>query len=228
MIPVLNFRLFKRLILIIGLFAVCCTPSLTYSPSIHLPAQPLKKRNAQAMIGIGMLVESRPQFVDKPTAQGREIILRYGVSDYFTLQFKGWKDYSSNVKGSRSGVAYSNLILLNSEEALFKIGFLPTGAFLFDDDGLGGGGGIFPVCIWLPAYKIIHPYFAIGPGIGIRDLTEGRRQWGWGVILNVGASLQITRHLSTNIEVARIKQVNVYENRTDYLFTPSFTAGYNL
>jgi hypothetical protein len=216
-----------RLLLFCSLIVLIanCTPSLTYSPSIHPPAEPLKQGQINLVGGMGKLVEARPYMVKKPTAEGREVLLRYGVSDKFALQFKYWKDYSSNLDKSRSGITYSNMILLNSRNAPVTLGLIPTGGFVFLEEDIEGGGAYFPLLLWYNRYRPVAFYLAGGLGVGIRNIADRSNQWGWGLLATLGISGRLEDRFDLTAELTRIKQVNEGMDRTDYIIAPSISIG---
>jgi len=202
-----------------------CTPSLVYSPSINLPPEPLKKKSVQVLGGIGFLPETRRHDVGESVALGGELTFRFGVSDYFTMQIKGWKDFSDNLDESRSGFSYTNIVVLNDIQSKYQVGFIPTFAFLFDDGGLEGGGAATQFGLWLPNNTVLHPYVAIGPGVGIRNLEENPKEWGWGVLTNLGLAWKISKYFNLNIEVAGIAQINEFEGKSNFVVAPSLNLG---
>ncbi len=218
----------------IGLNFVCflmfssCTPSLVYSPSVNLPPAPLSKKKIQVVGGVGWLPETRPHRIGKETAVGGEFTFRYGVSDYFTMQFKGWYDLSDNIEEKRYGLSYSNIILLNDKNSRTRFGFIPTVAFAFGGRGLEGGGGAGQLVVWLPNHHKIHPYLALGPAVGIRNLEEHPKQWGWGWVLNSGVALKLSKNIAVNLEVAGIQQINKYEGRSNFVVAPSINLSMTL
>jgi hypothetical protein len=211
------------LFIFIFIFSIGCPPSLVYSPSVNLPPRPLNKGQVQFLVGMGMFPEVRPHEVDNKTAIGGEATIRFALSDSFTLQAKGWLDFSNNVDFSRYGFSISNIIMLNDDKSSLRIGIMPTGALLFGS-GLEGGGGVLPICLWLPGYKSANFYVSLGPGFGLRT-TGDNSQWGWGILLNVGTSILISNHLTLNFEVSGILQKNEYENVSDFIISPSFNLG---
>jgi len=205
-----------------------CTPSLVYSPSINLPPEPLNGGQFQITGGVGMLAEARPHRMDDEVASGQDLTLRYSPFDRFTLQIKGWKDISNNLGEQRSGLSYTNIILLNKINSKIRFGLVPTGAFLFVNNDLEGGGGAMQLAAWFPKYWLINPYVAFGAGFGIREITDTNNQWGWGYIGNVGLATLIRNHITLNMEISGIKQVNEWENITHYILAPSFNVGFQL
>lgn len=217
------------LFIFIFIFTIGCPPSLVYSPSANLPPRPLKKRQVQFLAGIGMFPEARPHAVDNKTAIGGEATFRFALSDYFTLQAKGWIDFSGNVDFSRYGFSVSSIIMFNDDKSSYRIGIMPTGAFLFSTGGVGGGldgvGGVLPICLWFPKYKETNFYILLGPGFGARKFPAENDKRGWGILLNMGTSILISNHLTFNLEVSGIVQKNEYENISDFILSPSFNLG---
>ncbi len=214
------------LFIFIFIFTTGCPPSLVYSPSTNLPPEPLKKAQAQVLGGIGMFPEARPHAVDKKTAIGGEATFRYAISDRFSLQVKGWKDFSDNVDFDRSGFSVSSIVMFNDDKSSYRIGIMPTGAFLFADGVLEGGGGVLQVCLWFPKYKFANFYISFGPGFGTRGYPTNPEDWrGWGILLNIGTSILISKHFTINSEVSGILQINEDENISDFIFSPSLNLG---
>jgi hypothetical protein len=134
----------------IFIFTTGCPPSMVCSPSVNLPPRPLKSGQGQFLAGFGMFPEARPHEVGGDTAMGGEATIRFALSDYFSLQTKGWLDLSSNVDFTRYGFSVSTIILFNSDRSSYRIGIMPTGAFLLSLQGFGGfegGGGVLPICL---------------------------------------------------------------------------------
>jgi hypothetical protein len=176
-----------------------------------------------------MFPEARPHEVKYKTAIGGEATFRFALGDYFALQAKGWMDFSDNVDFSRYGFSVSSIIMFNSDKSSYRIGIMPTGAFLFSTGGTGGGldgvGGALPICLWFPGYNKFNFYFALGPGFGARKFPPEDNKWGWGILLNVGTSILISKHFTINFEVSGIAQKNEYENVSDFILSPSFNLG---
>ncbi len=210
------------------IFTTGCPPSLVYSPSANLPPRPLKKGQLQLLGGIGMFPEARPHEVGYKTAIGGEATFRFALSDYFTLQAKGWLDFSSNVDFTRYGFSVSSIIMFNDDKSSYRLGIMPTGAFLFSTSGfsgLDGVGGVLPICLWFPKYEKINFYLSLGPGFGSRTFPVENDKWGWGILLNMGTSILISNHLTFNFEVSGILQKNEYESVSDFILSPSLNLG---
>lgn len=225
----ISYKIVKIFMSFISIFFISgCTPSLVYDPSLNLPPEPLKGGEFHVTGGVVMLPEARPEHMKEKVALGHNFTIRYSPFDRFTLQVRGWKDRSHNLEEKRSGISYSNIILMNSENSIMRIGFIPTGAILFVDGNIEGGGGAAQLAFWLPSYRSINPYLALGAGFGIRDITDNKDQWGWGHVVNIGISTKIIRYFTMNLEATGIKQVNEYEKVTHYIFAPSFNIGFQL
>ncbi len=202
-----------------------CIPSLVYSPSINLPPKPLEKKDFQIIGGAGYFPETLPDKTPEELALCGEITFRYGFTDAFSMQLKGWHDYSDNVDEDRWGVSIGSIIMLNDSSNV-RFGMMPNIALLYGNNTIEGGGGSLPFTIWLNQYNPLNLYFGIGPILGMRDITEGRNQWGWGILINSGIGLLINERLTINIEAAIIKQVNEYNGNKNDFFSPSLNIGY--
>lgn len=208
-----------------GIFFYSCVPSLVYSPSLNLPSKPLSKDEVQILGGIGYLPETRPNYTEPKMVLGGEASLRFGISDRVTAQLKGWKDVSYSISEARYGFSISALTMLNDSSDI-RFGIFPTGAFLLAENDIEGGGGTIPFCFWYSKFYPISFYAAFGPIIGIRNITEDNNQWGWGLLLNIGATVTIKKHFTFNLEISAIKQVSEYDGYKSYFLSPSLNVGY--
>ncbi len=90
-----------------------CVPSLVYSPSINLPPKPLHKEQIQLLGGVGYFPETLPDRTPKKMAFGGETTIRYGFSNSFSAQVKGWYDFSNNVQEKRWGLSTACIVVFN-------------------------------------------------------------------------------------------------------------------
>lgn len=210
---------------LLSLFLVGCTESLIYSPSMNLPPRPLKGGQSQFLAGAGYFPETRPFKSPEKTAYGGEATFRFALCEHFSIQAKGWKDFSDNFAAERIGLSGSVIAMLN-DSSNFRYGIMPTGALLFGGGELDGGGGGIPICFWFTRYHPIDIYATITPAFGIKDIAAEKKQWGWGVLLNAGTAIIFNDCLTLNLEFSGIKQVNEYEGRKDYFICPSLNIGY--
>lgn len=217
----LHLLLFPSIIL----FFYGCAPSLVYSPSINLPPKPLQKEEIQLLGGVGYFPETLPDRTPKRMAFGGETTIRYGFSNSFSFQMKGWYDFSDNVEKKRWGLSTAAIIVFN-DSCDFRYGIMPNLAMVLADNSIEGGGGSLPFIFWFSRYNPLNIYFGFGPIVGFRDISNEMNQWGWGLILNAGISIPIEDSFTINIEFAGIKQVNEFNGSKEYYFTPCLNIGY--
>jgi hypothetical protein len=202
-----------------------CIPSLVYSPSLNLPSKPLIKDEVQILAGVGYLPETRPERTDPKMVPGGEASIRFGLSNIVSAQIKGWKDISGSFSDARYGFSISSIVVLG-QSSDFVFGTFPSAAIVLEESNIEGGGGSLPICFWYTKFYPLSFYSAFGPALGIRDISKKNNEWGWALILNVGAATTIKEHFTINFEVAGIKQVNEQNGYKSYFFSPSLNIGY--
>lgn len=213
------------LLLLLTLLVNSCVPSLVYSPSINLPPKPLQKEEVQILGGVGYFPESLPDKTPTKMAFGGEATIRYGFSNSYSMQMKGWYDFSDNVEAKRWGLSIASIIVFN-DSSNYRFGLMPNLAMVFADNSLEGGGGSLPLTFWFNKYDPLNIYLGLGPIVGLRDVTNELNQWGWGIMLNAGIGVLIENSFTLNLEFAMIKQVNEHNGKKDYFFSPSLNVGY--
>jgi len=222
---VLAVRLVLSASIIIIVLIAGCTRSLVYSPSMNLPPQPLKQKEAQVLGGVGFFPETRPHLVEHKSAFGTEGTFRLAFCDHITLQGKYWHDLSDNLDDNRYGLSFS-MIAAFADSTSLRFGLIPTAAFASGNgDFQGGGGGMF-LALWYSGFSPITIYGTLGPAFGIRVTDEEESKWGWGLLINTGIAALIKKHLTINVELAGIKQENKYDHKTEYFLCPSINIGY--
>lgn len=204
---------------------ISCVPSLVYSPSINLPPKPLDKDETQILGGVGYFPETRPDKVPSKMAFGGEATIRHAFAKSFSLQLESWFDFSNNVEDSRWGLSLASIIVFN-DSSNYRFGLMPIVAAAFDNNSIEGGGCYIPIALWLNHLDPINFYAAVGPAVGIRDITEENNQWGWGIIMNAGCGILFDNNITLNLEFSFIKQVNEFNSRSDYFLSPSLNIGY--
>ncbi len=216
-------RIAGSFIVVVLLAAICggCTSSLVYSPSVLLPARPLQKEQGELALGAGMLPETRPAAVDRSVVAGGDLLVRYAFSDRVTIGVKGWGDLSGTEDETRWGVLAEGIVMLSEGGSDYRFALMPRIGMALSNGNIEGGGLTIPVAVWTPAISSVHPYGALGPIVGWRDLSTSRAQIGYGVIGNVGASLLLSELFSLKAEVAGIFQVNSYDTVSDLMVAPS-------
>jgi len=202
-----------------------CVPSVVYSPSINLPPKPLEKEEVQILGGVGYFPETRTDRVTSKMAFGGETTIRYGFSNSYSMQIEGWYDFSNNVEDGRWGLSLAGIIVFN-DSSNYRFGLMPIFAAAFADNSIEGGGCYIPLTMWFNHLDPVNFYTAVGPVVGIRDITDENNQWGWGIIMNAGCGILFNNNITLNLEFAFIKQVNEYSSIRDYFFSPSINIGY--
>jgi hypothetical protein len=185
----------------------------------------LQKEEAQILGGVGYFPETRPDRVSGKMAFGGETTIRYAFSNYYSMQIEGWYDFSNNVDDARWGLSLAGMVVFN-DSSNYRFGFMPIFAAALADNSVEGGGCYIPVTFWFNHLDPINFYAAIGPVVGIRDISDENNQWGWGIILNAGCGILFENNITLNFEFAFIKEVNEYNGNKDYFFSPSINIGY--
>lgn len=230
-----SFKIYICALVIIVCGISGCASSLVYSPSLNLPASPLKKEQGQVILGGILMPETRPHRSEKKNTvkPGGEGFLRYAFSDNFTLSVKGWSDFAVkeqltfgdeiyNQDGQRGGVAVQGIFQLPALGG-YKFAVIPNIAVLSEGSHFQAEGASILLSVWSPSIKILTPYMAIGPAIGFYD----REIAGYGAIANVGAAMEVFPNFSVNAEVAGIIQVNRYDAITHGIVSPSVAVSWN-
>ena len=218
---------FYLFLMILIAFFFNCSPSLVYSPTVYPASKPLDKGNIQAGASFSMLAEARPDEIGHKTSEGGEAFLRVALSNSSTVQIKWWRDISDHnfQNNSRSGLSFSSIHKLVYQENSYYLAIMPQFALLFDNTDVEGGGGYFFLILSSAGKKLLNPYLAVTPLLGIRDIYpdeyNNRKQWGWGAMGNLGVTAQLTKIIRLNIEVAGIYQINKFDRRTDSIFSPN-------
>lgn len=214
----------SSLLLAAALLFAGCTPSVVYSPSINLPPEPLKQKQVQMFAGVVEMPEARPHKMPERTARGVEATARVGAFDWMTLQAKFWQDISDNFDVQRYGVSVSTILAHTRDFGGVRVGTMPTAVFLCDETEWLGVGGTLPLCAWLPDVGVLHPYAALGPGIGFYDTRDDK--WGWLMIENYGCAALLLKHFTINAELSLVQTFNRYDKRNDSFVTWSINGGF--
>jgi len=202
-----------------------CSPSLVYSPSLQVPEAPLSRGQFQAGGGIGMLAEARPNEINHKTSGGAEFFSWFAISRSVALQAKWWKDISDHnpANRNRNGVSLAAIVTVKSTASAGRLAVMPQAALLLDGGSAEGNGLACALIYWPPGIGSFHPYIALRPVFGMRNIY-GSGEWGWGVIGNMGIAISLAKTFRVNMEAAGIRQVNKYDRRTDDIFAPGITV----
>jgi len=215
------------LLILLCLLYFSCSPSLVYSPTVYPVSKPLNKGNIQTGASLTMLAEARPDEIGHKTSEGGEAFFRLALSNTSTIQIKWWRDISDHNfrDNSRSGISFSSIHKVIYHENSYYIGIMPQFALLFDNSNVEGGGGYFYFILSSSRNKLLNPYIAFSPLLGMRDIFSeeynNRKQWGWGLMGNLGLIARLTKIIRLNIEVAGLYQINKFDRKTDSIFSPN-------
>ncbi|MEE9442731.1 MAG: hypothetical protein V3V99_08695 [candidate division Zixibacteria bacterium] len=218
-------QILSFLIIVSSLISMGCTSSLVYSPTINLPVRPMTQKQAQFLGGVGYFPETRPEVTKEKTAFGGEATFRMALCDHYSLQFKGWKDLSENRRDDRFGFSFGTMAIVKNSPN-YKLSISPTAALVFGDGSLEGGGAGMPFSFWFTKFNSVNLYASVNPVFGVRAQVREKREWGWGIITNIGTSILVKNHLTINLELSSVKQVNVYEDKRNNFLCPSVNIGY--
>ncbi len=185
-------------LLLFAAIAVCITSCGTvYSPSLHLPEQPLAKNEGQITFGYGALNDVH----GSNAKDGSDLQIRYAFSDRFSMTMKGWTSSSLVREGYyNGGFLASGIINFNDPDAPTVVGLIPTWNLLFNQDDVKASGAALQVAVWLPKLSIFRPYLAGGPGIMVNSFSADN--WGYGLISNFGLVGKLTENFSINGEIS--------------------------
>lgn len=88
-------------------------PQVLYSSSIYFPPKPLQKEEVQLLGGVGYFPETLPDGVSERMAFGGKTTIRYGFSNSFAVQLKGWYDFLNNVDLTRWGLILNTSVSIS-------------------------------------------------------------------------------------------------------------------
>ena len=202
-------RLFGFLITV--LLVSSCGQS--YSPFLVLPKEPLHEREFQIAGGIGGMPAVSESFPS--VSSGELVLMRYGVSDNFSLQFEEWADHFPSV--SSNGISIEGVSLLSERTSPWRFAIVPRVAVMNNGNDIRGWGGSATLAAWTPTILGLHPYLGAGLLIGsgrvdyqtkpINDsedaiITNHRQAIGFGGTFNAGLAYDLFDHLTLNAEFA--------------------------
>ncbi|MBS1913953.1 MAG: hypothetical protein JST22_18335 [Bacteroidetes bacterium] len=214
----------------LGLLLLCgscgCAASMVYSPTLNLPSHALRQGQGQALADYGLLPETRPANAGAVAVPGLGLGIRFATSNSFALGVKWWGTFSQHYSNDsdlhlRSGVAAEAIIPLSLSGASYRTAIVPRFGFVFDGNSMQGFGTTISIAYWLPGTGGLSPYAAIGPLLGLYNNFDPPLRYGYGLVGNLGTSLEIIEHLTLHAEVAGIVQVNQAESITHGILAPS-------
>jgi hypothetical protein len=238
---------YKYLLLIMlpaAILFMSCSNSLVYSPALNLPVKPIAKENIDFSGGVELLPETRPgeevsdnfEIPNEPDPDderygnntfGYNFQLGYGFSDNFNLYIRGWGDLEYTGEYFRSGYALSSTLTLTDISGSTRLMIIPRIGLAIDGNYIGGYG--------LGMSSAIHhrftDNFAFYSGLGfvwgfseMGTIQDGEN--GIGIIGNVGTAYEIFDSFRINLELSPIYQINLYDDKQQFVISGQFTIGY--
>jgi len=218
----------------ITLLATSCAKSLTYSPSLNLPVQPLEKKEIDFQGGVELFPESRPdQNEIDNNSLGFHFMASYGISDKFNLSAKGWFDTSDEFDGGiRPGLSLTGQFIKELSPSSNLL-FVPRVGMA----NLGDGYGISTSVVYQKtANQKLSWYSGFGLGWGFSSLNKTSYNsnqaptypFGYIAMANLGLGYNLTSALRLNCELNPIYQINTFDDVTHLLVAPSIGLGYTI
>jgi hypothetical protein len=120
--------------------------------------------------------------------------------------------------------------MLSDSQAATRFGLIPRIAAMTDGNEIKGRAALMSGVAWLPDFWIIHPYVALGAGIGdyIGDESSSYAgRWGFTFINNLGGNVDLFSNFNAGLELATVLQFNQFDRSHQLLpFLPSLTLGW--
>lgn len=210
----------KYIILILP-FLIGCAESLVYSPSISLQEKKIKKGEFVANGSFELLPETRPERAESGLSEGLAYGLSYGVDENSSIRLKGWNSINSgSISHYRHGYSIGYMID-NSENSTGFIHY-PRFSFVLDENSIEGGAISFNSVYRKKFTNVFALYGGGGLVLGWRDvINEVKNQYGYGVLINFGASYRVYKNLGINVELNPVFQINRFDENTNFLTSPS-------
>lgn len=210
----------KYIILILP-FLIGCAESLVYSPSVSLQEKKIEKGEFVANGSFELLPETRTQNVESGLSEGLAYSFSYGISENESVSLKGWNSIDSGpISQYRHG--YSIGYIIDKSENSTGLIYYPRVSFVMDENSIEGGGLSFNT---IYRKKLTNKFSLYGGGglvFGWRDIiNENNNQFGYGILLNLGASYRIHKYVGINLELNPIYQVNRFDEKSQFLTSPS-------
>jgi len=212
------------------LFVVASVAALTfggcgsiYSPTLNLPHEPLQKNQGQMTGAASGLPQIGTDNVGLTFSGEGQIA--YGFSDHVSLQGKIWSQLSEIYQGKfQGGNSLGATILLNDRADNIPLALVPNVSMLIEGTSINAYGASAQLAAWLPAYGIVRPYVAAGPGLLAKTFNDNN--WGYGLVLNAGVSVTLSRNLRANAELFGAVERYLQNPKVDWYVSPSFSMSW--
>lgn len=224
----------KQLIIfaLLAILVSSCAKSLTYSPSLNLPNQPLKKKEVDLQAGLELLPESKPDEINASNSIGFHGTFSYGFSEKFNVSLKGWVDTGANSEGMRPGLSLTGQFIrqINPTSKLLIIPRIGTA-------DMGWGYGLSNSVVYHKSQtRKFNWYSGLGVGWGFYKLEKfsynsnkaPEYPFGYIIMSHLGIGYNLSSSLRLNCELNPIYQINPFDEVNHLLFSPSVGLGYTL
>jgi hypothetical protein len=205
-----------------------CTSSLVYSPSVGVTNKKIEKGDINLQAAYELLPETRPDRVEDNFSNGLNLGLSYGLTENTSLKLRGWNDMVKYPKNFRHG--YSAGLMFDYTEKGSGWLFYPRVGILFDDNTVDGGGISFNSLYKMQVNKTLSLYGGVGLVLGWRDISNEveKKEYGYGLLFNIGSSFDIYKGLGINFELNPVYQLNMYDEVNHFLVAPSIGFYYHI
>ena len=218
--------------LIMSLLITACTSTEIYSPSLNLSDHQLHKDEIEIQAGIAPLPETRGYKTDSKnnTTFGGNMEIGYGFSNLVNLHLTGWTELNDNAF-YRGGLALSSRINLYHSDS-DELTLIPKVAIVMDNWGYEGHGFELPIIYLNRLSDEFYYYGGLGFILGVHsyekeivDTFHARVPFGYGVLGHFGAGFNINRLFRVTLELCPIYQYSYYDQRSDFIFSPTLSFG---
>jgi hypothetical protein len=218
----------KIIYIVILTLLFSCTSSLVYSPSVGVSNKKIDKGDVNLQASYELLPETRPDKVDDKYSNGMNLGLSYGFTDNASLKLRGWNDMVKYPNDFRHG--YSAGLMLDYTENGNGWLIYPRAGILFDDNSVDGGGISFNSLYKMQVNKTLSLYGGMGLVLGWRDISNKveKKQYGYGLLLNLGSSYDIYKGLGINFELNPVYQLNMYDDVNHFIVAPAIGFYYHI
>jgi len=217
-------------LLLLVIFLTSCQRSLTYSTSLNLPVEPMKKGGFEVQGSVEWFPETVPEERNgELMSAGLSGQVAFGLSDNVSLTLRGWMERDLSSQGLLVGVRlHKNLNQNYTIYGISRFGLLANEFFFFGNSAYGSGNSIVIT-------RKIGKHSNIYVGTGLYSLYDFLLEWhpdksylGMMIISNIGFAINVNDDTRFNIECNPIFNMpNQYRGR-QFLLAPSIGMAINL
>lgn len=209
-----------------------CTSSLVYSPSVGVTNNKIEKGDVNLQAAFELLPETIPKEIEDNYSKGMNLGFAYGINDKISLKLRAWSDLKTYTdtfsEAFRHG--YSAGLMFDFTDDKGGWIFYPRVGILFDDNSVDGGGISFNSLYKMQVNKTLSLYGGVGLVLGWRDISSEveKKEYGYGLLFNIGSSFDIYKGLGINFELNPVYQLNMYDEVNHFLVAPSIGFYYHI